>query len=155
MHYAHRDWNEEEEIELLRDIDRTDHEILARLTPKLSFIKIAFLRGDNVMAEGPVTLTVGQATIASVDGFDQNGAPFTGPIPTPTWSIDTTTFATIAPAATTPATEDVTPVAAGTANLTVTVTNAAGTVLTDKDTVTVLAAAPVLSSVKINFSTPR
>ena len=106
------------------------------------------------MAEGPVTLTVGQVTVASVDGYDQNGAPFTGTIPTPVWSIDNAALDSIAADSNNAANEDVTSLAAGTANLTATVTTAAGTTLTDTETITNLAEAPVLSSIKINFATP-
>jgi hypothetical protein len=106
------------------------------------------------MAEGPVTLTVGQRTVASVDGFDQNGQPFTGTIPTPTWSIDNATFDSINPDTANPANEDVASLAAGVANLTATVVTAQGTTLTDTEVITNLAAAAVLSSIKINFSTP-
>lgn len=106
------------------------------------------------MAEGPVTLTVGQVTVASIDGFDQNGNPFTGTIPAPTWSIDQPTLDSIAADATNAANEDVTSLAVGVANLTASVTTAAGTVLTDTESVTNIAVAPVLSSIKINFATP-
>ena len=106
------------------------------------------------MAEGPVTLQVGQKTVASIDGFDQNGNPFLGPIPTPSWSIDNPTFDSIAADATNPADEDVTSLAAGVANLTASVTNAQGTALTDTETVTNVVP-QVLTSIKINFSTPQ
>jgi hypothetical protein len=155
--FRSRGSGEQEEIEILRDIDKTEHAILQQLksqAPKLTFIKIAFSRGENIMAEGPVTLTVGQKTVASIDGFDQNGAIFAGPIPTPSWAIDNITMDSIAPDPTTPANEDITSLAAGVANLTATVTSAEGRVLTDTETVTNVAAAPVLSSIKINFTTP-
>ena len=140
----------DQEVEILKDIDRTEHEILDRLTPKLSFIKIKFTGGK--MPEGPVTIQIGAVTVASIDGFDQNGAPFTGAIPQPPYAIDNTALASIAPDANS-ADEDVTGVAAGVANLTATVQGPNGP-LTDTETVTVLAAAPVLSSIKINFNPP-
>ncbi len=102
------------------------------------------------MAEGPVTLSVGQKTVASIDAFDQNGAPFTGTIPTPVWTIDNATFDSIVQDPTTANNEDVTSLAPGVANLTLTVGS-----LTDTETITNVAQAPVLSSVKINFSTPQ
>jgi hypothetical protein len=145
--------NEKEELRLLREELQLLKEIQRELKPKLSVIKIAFRR-NNVMAEGPVTLTVGQKTVASVDGFDQNGAPFTGVIPTPSWSIDNSTFDSIAADTANPSNEDVASVAVGVANLSVSVTSAEGKVLTDTESVTNVAAASVLSSVKINFSTP-
>ena len=106
------------------------------------------------MAEGPVTLTVGQVTVASIDAFDQNGAPFTGAVPTPVWSIDNAALDSIAADSTNAANEDVTSLAVGVANLTAIVTTAAGTVLSDTESITNVAQAPVLSSIKINFAAP-
>lgn len=106
------------------------------------------------MAEGPVTLTVGQKTVASVDGFDQNGAPFAGTIPTPTWSIDNAALDSIAADSANASNEDVTSLAVGTANLTASLVTAEGATLSDTETVTNIAQALVLSSIKINFSTP-
>jgi hypothetical protein len=85
--FRHKPKPEQEEIELLKDIDRTEHQILRALN-HLAFVKIRFSLQGADMPEGPVTLTVGQVAIASIDAFDQNGAPFTGPIPTPTWTMD-------------------------------------------------------------------
>lgn len=135
--------DEQQEINLLREIrDKLP-------TPqKLSTIKLAFLKGDS-MAEGPVTLSVGQTTVATVDGFDQNGAPFSGPVPTPTFAMDNSAIATV------DASGNVVAVSAGVANLTATVVTAEGVTLSDTETVTVTAAAPVLSSIKINFSVPK
>jgi hypothetical protein len=106
------------------------------------------------MAEGPVTLTVGQRTVASIDAFDQNGQPFTGTVPTPTWSIDNPAFDSISQNTANPSNEDVASMAAGVANLTATVVTSDGRTLTDTETITNVAAAAVLSSIKINFSTP-
>src|SRR5882762_1845318 len=82
---------EKKEIEILRQIEedadeqvRLDREILKRLSPRLNFIKLKF--GGTM--QGPVTLTVGQKTKATVVGFDQTGAVFTGTIPSVTYSID-------------------------------------------------------------------
>lgn len=105
------------------------------------------------MAEGAVTLNVGQKTVASVDGFDQFGNPFPN-VPAGSWSIDNPALDTISQDATNPANEDILSVAAGVANLTATVTNAQGTVLTDTEAITNVAT-PVLTSIKINFSTPQ
>lgn len=139
-----------EEVKLLREIR---DELKPKHAPYLAFIKIAFRR-NGIMAEGPVTLTIGQTTVASIDAFDQNGAPFTGTVPAPVWSIDNSTFDSIAADATNSANEDVTSLAVGVANLTATVTTAAGAVLTDTESVTNVAQAPVLSSIKINFAAP-
>ena len=70
------------------------------------------------MPEGPVTIPIGQMSVATIDGFDQNGAPFTGTISTPSYTIDNSAIASAAVDATDPAAEDVTAVSAGTANLT-------------------------------------
>jgi hypothetical protein len=141
-----------EEIGLLRDIDRTERKILEQLEPRLSFIKIKFQRG-KIMAEGPVTLSVGQKTTASIDGFDQNGAPYLGVIPPVTFSIDNSAIASSTPNSD-GVTDVVAGISAGVANLTATLTNAAGTKLTDTETVTVTAVVPVLSSIKVSFSAP-
>ena len=105
------------------------------------------------MAEGPVTLTVGQSTVASIDGFDQNGAPYQGTIPTPAYSIDQPSFDTITPDGTNPSNEDILSVAVGVANLTATVQGPNGP-LTDTETITNVGVAQVLSSIKINFASP-
>lgn len=136
--------DEQQEISLLKQIrDRLP------MPSRLSSIKIKF--GGN-MAVGPVTLTVGQKTKATVAGFDQFGAPFNGPIPTPTFSLDNTTLDS--------GTDDgaggfdVTSLSAGVANLTVTLTSAEGTALTDTETITNVAVQQILSSIKIDFSPP-
>lgn len=130
--------------ELRHELRRDVQEILDLLRPRLSSLVISFDGG--IM---PATLTVGQVTTASVQGFDQFNQPF--PIDftanPPSWSIDQPTVASIAPNSATPSSEDVTGVAAGTATLSVA---CAG--LTTSDTVTVTAPAPVLTSLKINFT---
>lgn len=98
------------------------------------------------MPVGPVTISVGQTKVASVVGFDQNGAPFSGPIPTPTFSVDNAAVATVDPAS-----GLTTGVSAGVANATATLTTAEGLTLSDTETVTVTAVVPVLSSIKISF----
>lgn len=119
---------------------------------RLSSIKIRFKDMGGCMPEGPVTLNVGQTTTATVDGFDQNGAPFTGTVPPATFSVDNPAIATVDPTS-----GLVTAVSAGVANVTATLITAEGTTLTDTETVTVRGTPPppqVLSSIKINFSTP-
>jgi len=49
------------------------------------------------MPVGPITISVGKTFTASVVGFDQNGAPFTGTLPTPTFSVDNSAVATVDP----------------------------------------------------------
>lgn len=104
---------------------------------------------------GPITLTTaGQAVTASVLGFDQFGNPFTGPIPTPTFSSDDTAGAIVT---FDPTTGIVTAVANGVANITASLTTAEGLALTDTEAVTVAIAVvppptPVLSSVKVAFA---
>lgn len=136
-----------------------EDEILARTKPRLVCIKIKFRRpsktklGETIMAEGPLTITVGQSTKATVDGFDQNGAPWTGAIPPVTYSIDNSTLDSSTPESDN-FTDDIVSLAAGTANLTASLTTVEGKALTDTETITNVAQAPVLSSIKINFSTP-
>ena len=103
---------------------------------------------------GPITLVaVGQQVTASVLGFDQFGQPFTGPIPTPTFSSDDTSGAIVT---FDPSTGLVTDVANGVANITASLTTAEGLVLTDTEAVTVAnpitpPPTPVLSSIKVAF----
>jgi hypothetical protein len=149
---------EQEEIELLRKQEKTDErieedldKIVGFLKPRPTFIKIKF--GGNM--PGPVTLIVGQKTTASVAVFDQNGVDITAsynftanPI---TWSEDVTTFDT--QSATGPDstnTDVITSIAAGTTNLTALTGG-----LTDVEQVINQAAAPVPTSIKINFSAPQ
>jgi hypothetical protein len=154
------DYDEKKELQLLRDqvrelmdlhLDAKQEITLLKqirdrlpVPGKLSFIKLAF-GGD--MAVGPVTLTVGQKTTATVLGFDQNGAPiaidFTAnPV---TWTLDNTTLDSSTPQ---PDQSDVVAsLAAGTANL-----SAACAGFTDTEQVINVAQAPVLSSIKINFA---
>ena len=95
---------------------------------------------------GPVTLTVGDKTTAEVLGFDQNGAPMTLPAGTVvTFTVDNPALAASTPNAD-ELTDAIVALAPGVANLTATIGS-----LTDTEVVTVLAAAPVLSSIKIAF----
>jgi len=134
------------------EILRNEAEILYLLTHKLSSIKIQFFNPQGDIMANPITLTVGQSTVASVAGFDQFGNPYLGAIPTPTWSIDQPTFDSIAADATNPANEDVTSLAAGVANLSATVAGPSGP-LTDSEAITNVAP-QVLTSIQIQFSTP-
>lgn len=129
----------------LEKVLRLEREILELLKPRLTSIKIQFLnpQGENMAS---ITLTVGQSTVASVAGFDQNGNPYLGTIPTPSWSIDQPTFDQISADATNPANEDVLSLAAGVANLTATVGS-----LTGVGQITNVA--QVLSSVQVDFAT--
>lgn len=101
---------------------------------------------------GPVTLTaVGQTVTASVLGFDQFGNPFTGTIPTPTF---TASDATGAIATFDPATGLVTAVANGVDSITASLTTAEGLALSDTEAVTVAipVVAPVLTTIKVAFA---
>lgn len=144
---------------LLREILQTEQAsmgYLARIAnalPTLTSIKIAF-QGATMATPvaGPVTLTsAGQTVTASVLGFDQNGNPFTGTIPTPVFSSSDTGGAVIT---FDPSTGIVTAVANGTAGITASVTSAEGLALTDTETVTVAipVVAPVLTSIKVAFA---
>ena len=103
---------------------------------------------------GPVTLTsAGQQVTASVVGFDQFGQPFTGAIPTPSFSIDDASGTVVKFDPTTGLT---TAVANGVVNITAKVTSAEGLELSDTEAVTVAIPVtppptPVLSSIKVAF----
>lgn len=122
--------------------------------PFLSAIQLQF-RGKDMATPGPVTLTsAGQQVTASVVGFDQFGQPFTGTIPTPTFSSDDTAGAIVT---FDPATGLTTAVANGVANITASLTTAEGLALTDTEAVTVAIPivpppTPVLSSIKVAFA---
>jgi hypothetical protein len=138
--------------------------------PTLSFLRIAFAPasylspnpcppGDSTMnpEQGPISLTVGQTTTASVVGFDQFGNPMPSDfvMPPVTFSIDTPAIASSTPDAD-GLTDAIVGVSPGVANLTASVSGPNGT-LTDTETVTVIPAvqeAPVLSSVKVAFTEP-
>ena len=108
--------------------------------------------------QGPVTLNQGQTTTATVLYFDQNGAPMPSTFvpPAVTYSIDNAAIATSTPASDGQS-DLITYVSGGVANLTATVLGPNGTNLTDTETVTCtppVQGSPVLSSIKIAFSTP-
>jgi hypothetical protein len=139
--------NDGKELDELKRIEEDLDEIVTLLKPRLSFIKIAF--GGN-MAQGPVKLTVGQKTTASVLGFDQNGAPFAidfnaNPV---AWTDDNET--SVQDSTPTAPTDVLTALAAGVANIGATCGG-----FTDTEQATVSAVVPVLSSIKIDFSTPQ
>ena len=117
-------------------------EIERDVRPKLSYIKIAL---GGAMPVGPATLNVGDKKTATVLGFDQNGAPFAidfnaNPV---TWTDDNEPVVQDSP---TSSADPLTALAAGVANIGAT---CAG--FSDTETVTVLAQAPVLSSIKISI----
>lgn len=169
-HHNHRDKdhqheeNERKEIKILKELEVTEKhiekdlgQIIGILKPRTSHIKIAFTKGST-MAEGAVVLSSGQSTVATIDYFDQTGAPMPAGFvpPAVTYSIDNSAVASSTPG-TDGQSSAVAYVSAGVANLTASVTTAEGLNLTDTETVTcspVVAPPPVLSSVKINFSTP-
>jgi hypothetical protein len=143
-------------------------EVLRRVfcQPTLAFIKIAFYQPkEETMSTtapvpsqstaGPVVLTVGQSTTASVLGFDQNGNPMPTDfvMPPVSFSVDSASFASSTPNSD-GVTDAIVGVAEGVANLTASVTGPNGT-LTDTETITVTAAVvtpPVLSSIKVAFT---
>jgi hypothetical protein len=139
------------EREQTRILERILHAL--KTSAVLTHIKIEFQ--GAIMATpvaGPVTLTaVGQTVTASVVGFDQFGNPFTGTIPTPTFSASDTTGAI---ATFDPATGLVTAVANGVDNITASLTTAEGLALTDTEAVTVAipVVAPVLTTIKVAFA---
>jgi hypothetical protein len=160
--HGHNDEHEEirllrEAVGLLQEIFQTALAILQAVrppVPKLSKVKLSF---GGIMPLGPVTLNVGQSTTASLKGFDQNGQPMPADfvMPPVTYAVDNPAIASSTPNADN--TDQVTGVSTGVANLTGSVTSAEGLALSDTETVTVPVVpppTPVLSSVKIDFSTP-
>lgn len=147
-------------IELLERLLRTEESMLHELRvirrevapPQLTSIQVAF-KGATMATPGPVTLTtVGQTVTASVVGFDQFGNPFTGTIPTATFTASDTagTIATFDPS-----TGIVTAVANGVDNITATLTTAEGLSLSDTEAVTVAInppPTPVLTTIKVAFA---
>ena len=137
--------NQEKEIRLDERELAILNSIRHRLNPKyLASIKVQ-LRGDN-MPVGPITIPVGKSFTASIVGFDQNGAPFTGAMPAGSFAVDNPGVATV----------DATSgsgvgVGAGVANVTGSLTSAEGLALSDTETVTVTAIVPVLSSIKVSL----
>ena len=128
---------------LLKEDSEFLKELSGQLQPKLSFIKLAI---GGEMPVGPATLTVGDKKTVSVLGFDQNGAPFeidftANPV---TFTDDNSSVVQDTPGSN--VTDPITAVAAGVANIGAT---CAG--FTDTEAVTVVAAAPRLSSVKISI----
>jgi hypothetical protein len=143
---------EREELKVLREIEK-DLDKLVK--PRLSFVKISF---GGTMAQGPVTLSQGQSTTATVLYFDQTGAPMPDNFvpPAVTFAIDNPAIASSVTAADSKS-DAVGYVAAGVANLKASVTSAEGLALSDTETVTCLpptVPTPVLSSIKVDFSTP-
>jgi hypothetical protein len=143
---------EKEEIRILKHIEEDLDELVAQGKKRLSFIKIAFAIGGR-MAQGPVTLSVGQSTKATVVGFDQNGAVFTGTIPPVTYTLDNPALDSSTPDGANG--DDIVSLAAGVANLTASLTTAEGMALSDTETITNTAIVQVLSSIKIDFATPK
>ncbi|SRR6266436_1608002 len=146
-------------VALLRNQAELLEEILNRLPqpPQLTNIQLKFSTG-GIMAEGPVVLAAGQSTVASIDYFDQTGAPMPAGFvpPAASFSIDDATIASSTPSGD-GLTDAVAYVSAGVANLSVSLTSAEGLALSDTESVTCspdVIPPPVLSSIRLNFSTP-
>lgn len=145
----------EEAIRLLLEENRELLRLLERHRQKrLSSIKIVF--GGN-MAQGPVILNNGQATVATILYFDQSGNPMPSDFTPPavSYSINPAGIASSTPRD--GQTDDIAFVAAGVATLTASCTSAEGLGLTDTETVTCVSTVPPppqLASIKIDFSDP-
>ena len=135
--------SEVREIRELRKDTGLLREIAGDLKPKLSFIKIVI--GD-AMPVGPATLAIGDKKVVSVQGFDQNGAAFAIDFTANPVAFSDDNQAAVADTPGSTVTDPITALAAGVANITAT---CAG--FSDTEAVTVLAAAPVLSSIKISI----
>lgn len=105
-------------------------------------------RSLTVHLAGGVMLNVGQTTVATVNGFDQNGNPMPLDFATlgaPQWSLSDPALAAATPNATDPNQEDVTGVAAGSVTLSVSLGGLSASLSFD-----VVAPAPVLTSLTIS-----
>lgn len=138
----------------LREIEAKENQILAeddlileaihRLEKKrLCYIKLAI---GGRMPVGPATLTVGDKKTLSVLGFDQNGAPFAIDFTANPVTYTDDNEAVVQDTAGSTVTDAVTAVAPGVANVGAT---CAG--FSDNEAITVVAAPPVLSSIKISI----
>jgi hypothetical protein len=139
------------EIAILRDmLAELQHINRVVSYPRLSSFEIQYLRRRHHMpTPGPVTLTSAGQTVQAVlaNPLDQFGQPFTGEIPPLTFADDNSTVAM-----TDPTTGLVTAVANGTDNVSATLTNSAGAVITGTPLqviVDIPAAVPVLSSFEV------
>lgn len=156
----HRDL-EEKEVELLkesvklqRDDLAVDKQIRDLLKPRISSIKVAFTEknmGTTPLppVPGPAVIDIGDVLVASVVGFDQFGQPWTGAVPTASFTDDESTATSLDSA-----TNQVTGLAAGVGNITGSLTTVEGLDLTDTESVTVRPAetpTPVLTTIKVAF----
>ncbi|HEY4800684.1 MAG TPA: hypothetical protein VII99_16510 [Bacteroidia bacterium] len=119
----------------------------------ISTIKL-FFKGVPMppVIPGPVVLTqVGQQVVADVVAYDQFGNLWTGTMPSITLTNDNESAATLDATSGT-----VTAVANGVSNITAELVTAEGLDLTDTESVTVniQAAEPVITTVKVVFTTP-
>lgn len=135
-----------EEVREIRELRKETgllHEIAEDLKPKLSFIKLSI---GGAMPVGPATIAVGAKLTASVLGFDQNGAPIAIDFTANPVTFTDDNEAAVQDTAGSTVTDPLTGVAVGVANIGAT---CAG--FSDTEAVTVVAAAPVLSSIKISL----
>lgn len=160
---------EDEEIRIERREEKELHkieELLEELVdqnkPKMRVVKIAFGDGEKQMI-GPLTINIGQQSTVSVFGFDQNGQPMPASfvMPPVTLEIDNPALDSLVPITDTNTallTSLTAPTGANVANVRASVTSAEGLALQDIETVTNVAPVgppvPVLSSIKVDFSTP-
>ena len=155
------EFGERGEIQLLREVleesrkqTRLLREIRDEEKLKLSAIEIRF-GGDM---QGPITLTpAAPSTVATVLGFDQTGAPWTGAMPAVTYTPDVTTFCTFAVSAD-GTSDSITGTADGTTNFAASLTTVEGLALSDTSQVITsgfTGTAPVLSSIKLDFNPPN
>jgi hypothetical protein len=151
------EYGERSEIRLLKEIlDEMQEQtailqkISKELAPQLQAIEIRF--GGTM--QGPITLTpTAPSTKATVLGFDATGAPFTGILPTVTYTPDVTTFDTFTSDGNNG--DDIVGTADGVTNFAASLTTAEGLSLSDTTTITTsgfTVAAPVLSSIKLDFN---
>jgi hypothetical protein len=142
--FAHRTHEELEEIiRLLKEDRDLLLEFVRCCKPRLSFIKITI---GGIMPVGPATLNVGDKKVATVQGFDQNGAPMAIDFTANPVKFEDDNETAVQDDPTQTVADPLTALAPGVANLKAT---CAG--FTDTETVTVLAVAPKLSSIKVSI----
>ena len=137
--------------DLQREVKKIEHKLEKKHHPKKKLKSIQLALGDPPM-QGPLNITVGQSSVASVLGFDQNGQPFTGTMPAASFSVDNPAFDSVDPS-----TGAIVSLAEGTATISVSMTSAEGLALSDSSQIINAPSAPpaqVLTSIKLDFTQP-
>ena len=100
-----------------------------------------------------VQMTVIQQVVATITPRDHNGNPATV-VGVPTWAVDNSALITLKAASDGMSCTCVAVGAVGTATVTASAVNTAGTTLTDTGTITIIAAVLAAESLNLKFETP-